>query len=77
MKIYAAVTLADLTLSSIEDASITRVFPAGSEVSATEALQPGQWHLNGNGGAGPWDTYAGYAAAEQLELGEIIARLNE
>jgi hypothetical protein len=76
MKFYAAVTLEELTLASIEDASITRVFPAGSEVSATEAGSRG-WHLNINGGADPWDTYDGYATAEQLQLGEIIARLNE
>jgi hypothetical protein len=78
MKFYAAVTLEDLTLSRVED-DVTRVFPAGTEVSATEAYssRAGQWHLNANGGAGPWDTYHGYAAAEQLQLGQILARVNE
>jgi hypothetical protein len=78
MKFYAAVTLQDLTLSNIENGT-TRVFPAGTAVSATEAYssRAGQWHLNANGGGGTWDTYHGYAAAEQLQLGEILARVNE
>lgn len=78
MKIFAAVTLTALTLSNVSDGDDTkRVFPAGTEVSAVEAGRPEKWHLNANGGGGTWDTWQGYADTDQLQLGEILATVNE
>lgn len=78
MKFYAAVTTEALTLANVSDGDDTkRVFPAGTECSATEAGRPEKWHLNTNGGGGTWDTWEGYADSSQLQLGEVIATANE
>lgn len=50
-----------------------RSFPAGTEVSATEA-GPERWHLNADHNG---EAYDGYAPSAALEVGEVIATCNE
>jgi len=72
MKFYAATTKAPLLLIGVF-IEHNRTFPAGTEVSATEA-GANRWHLNAKHDG---ETYDGYANSAALEIGEVIATCNE
>lgn len=72
MKFFQATTTAPLELSSIFGEG-KHVFPVGTVVSATE-VSSGRHHLNATHNG---ETFDGYAASDQLEIGELLATINE
>lgn len=80
MKFYTAETTAPVTLELVvHDSSepVTREFPAGTTVSAVP-LGGADWHLNAHPNPDDeWETWSGYTSKSNLEIGEIIAIINE
>lgn len=79
MKFATATLSAPVTLESVMEDE-TREFPAGHTVSVIlpdGPAAPTHYHLNANGGGGTWDTFAGYAPADAVQVGEVIATCNE
>jgi hypothetical protein len=73
MKFYRATTKEPLTLDCVLGDKGKRVFPAGTKVSAAEPHR-GKWHLNAEHDG---ETYDGYAGALELEVGALLATVNE
>lgn len=72
MKIYHAVTLAPVTLQQWQN-DAPHVFPAGAPVTAI-LWEDGRAHLNADYEG---ETYTGYTPADNLQLGDIAATVNE
>jgi hypothetical protein len=73
MKFYRATTTVPVLLSSIFGEG-RHLFPTGTEVSATEPNGRGRRHLNAELEG---ETYDGYVDGAALEVGTVLATVNE
>lgn len=80
MKFYEGTLTAPVTLREVRESCPAREFPAGATVSVAmfeDEPELNRYHLNAQGPGGIWDTYEGYAPRESVELGPVIATVNE
>lgn len=79
MKFATATLSQPVTLEAVMDDE-TREFPVGHTVSVVlpdGPVAPTRYHLNANGGGGTWDTFAGYAPAAAVQIGETVSTCNQ